>query len=73
MRMNLIPVHLSTNVRAAGYDLLSNTLYVQFKNGGMYEYSNVPQPLFQELTNGMAHPWTRTGKRIRQYRYRKIA
>lgn len=71
--MNLIPVNLSTNVRAAGYDTASSTLYVQFKDGRTYEYYNVPQSLFQELTNGAAHPWTRTGKRIKQYKYKRIA
>lgn len=71
--MNLILVSLSTNVRAAGYDVPSSTLYVRFKGGRTYEYYDVPQALFQELTNGIAHPWTRTGKRIKQFRYKQIA
>jgi len=71
--MNLVPVPQSTNVHAAGYNAATSTLYAQFKNGGTYEYHGVPQSLFQELTDGMPNPWTRTGGRIRQYRYRKIA
>ena len=70
--MNLIPISLSTNVLAAGYDVPSSTLYVPFKGRRTYEYYNVPQALFHELTNGVAHPWTRTGKRIKQYGCKQI-
>jgi hypothetical protein len=70
--MNLIPIPQSTNVRAAGYDGSSSTLYVEFHNGGTYEYYGVPHSLFQELTDGMPHPWTRTNQRIKQYRCDKI-
>jgi hypothetical protein len=38
----------SSNLVAVGYDDLSNTLYIQFKNG-TYKYFNVPYHVYKNL------------------------
>ena len=41
----------STNVRAIGYDLDSQTLEVEFNNGSVYQYAGVPQDEYEGLMN----------------------
>lgn len=40
---------VSTTILSVGYEPNSNTLEVEFKSGGIYQYYNVPEPLFQAL------------------------
>jgi hypothetical protein len=49
-KMEIIKVE-SSNVEAIGYDKESETLQVEFKNGGIYQYFDVPQHIFQEFHN----------------------
>ena len=46
--MEMIPV-VSSNVRAVGYDGASNTLQVEFLNGSLYQYFDVPKQVFEGL------------------------
>lgn len=39
----------SSNVAAIGYDEDSETLQVEFNNGGTYQYFDVPEQIFAEL------------------------
>lgn len=39
----------SSNVSAIGYDAESQTLRVQFKNGGRYDYAEVEKEEFDDL------------------------
>ncbi len=39
----------SSTVLSVGYDSATETLEVEFKNGGIYQYYNVPVPLYQEF------------------------
>ena len=39
---NMIPVS-SSNLSAVGYDSLTGTLSIEFHDGRLYEYYNVPQ------------------------------
>jgi KTSC domain len=39
----------STNLASVGYDLLSQTLEVEFGSGGVYQYFDVPEHVHQEL------------------------
>lgn len=39
----------SSTVLSVGYDPTSGTLEVEFKNGGIYQYYNVPEPIYQSL------------------------
>ncbi len=46
--MNMTHVE-SSNVEAVGYDPDSSTLQVEFKNGGTYQYFDVPERVFEAL------------------------
>ncbi len=39
----------SSTVLSIGYEPTSETLEVEFKNGGIYQYYNVPEPIYQSL------------------------
>lgn len=42
----------SSNVAAVGYEQTSSTLEVEFKNGSVYQYFNVPPDHFHALSGG---------------------
>lgn len=46
--MEHVPVE-SSNVASIGYDPESQTLEVQFVNGGLYSYGGVPDGLFEQF------------------------
>ncbi|WP_312253169.1 KTSC domain-containing protein [Stenotrophomonas sp.] len=46
--MNREPV-ASSNIAAIGYDEPSQTLEVEFTGGAIYQYYNVPLPIFEQL------------------------
>ena len=46
--MERMPV-TSSNLHSVGYDLDSQTLEVEFNNGSVYQYSNVPQGEYDAL------------------------
>lgn len=48
--MERTPVN-STNVATAGYDSVTMTLEVEFLNGNVYQYFDVPEVIFQEFKN----------------------
>ena len=50
--MNMIPVS-SSNISSIGYD--GTNLYVLFYSGGLYEYSNVPQSVYNGLMSASSH------------------
>ena len=37
----------SSNVASIGYDVASQTLEVEFNNGRVYQYLDVPQPVYE--------------------------
>jgi len=39
----------SSNIASIGYDEPSQTLEVEFLNGSVYQYYNVPQGLYEQL------------------------
>lgn len=39
----------SSNLSSVGYDSSAEKLEVEFKNGYVYEYYNVPQVMFEQL------------------------
>lgn len=39
----------SSNIASIGYDATSETLEVEFNNGSVYQYYNVPENLYQGL------------------------
>lgn len=69
--MNRQPV-TSSNIASIGYDADSQTLEIEFLNGGVYQYFDVPQHVHEELMNASSH-----GQYLAQnikgvYRYSKI-
>lgn len=40
----------STNLDHGKYDETNQTLTIAFKNGGLYEYSDVPPSIWEDLT-----------------------
>ncbi|CAN4268299.1 KTSC domain containing protein [Methylophilaceae bacterium] len=41
----------SSNIARFAYDEANNVLKVEFKNGGIYDYFDVPQPVFDGMRN----------------------
>lgn len=39
----------SSTILSIGYEPTSSTLEIEFKNGGIYQYFNVPDPIYQQL------------------------
>lgn len=69
--MNRQPV-TSSNIASIGYDANSQTLEIEFLNGGVYQYFDVPQHVHEELMNASSH-----GQYLAQnikgiYRYSKV-
>lgn len=48
--MERLPVE-SSNLASVGYDPESAVLEIEFKSGGIYEYSGVPQSVYDGLIN----------------------
>jgi hypothetical protein len=69
--MKLVPVH-SSGVRAVGYEEERKVLYVQFADGDLYEYHDVPVSDVVELLQANSIGWF-VNKRIKSfYDYRKL-
>lgn len=45
----------SSNLRSIGYDHSSSTLEVEFNNGSIYQYFDVPENVYDELMNASSH------------------
>jgi KTSC domain len=69
--MELIPV-VSRSIRSVGYEEGRHVLYVQFIDGEVYEYFNVPVGDFVDLLHASSIGWF-VNKRIKPYYdYRKL-
>ena len=69
--MNRLAVS-SSNIASIGYDANSQTLEVEFLNGGVYQYFDVPQHIYNGIMSADSH-----GQYLAQnikgvYRYSKI-
>ena len=45
----------SSNLESVAYDSDSMTLEVEFKHGGIYQYFNVPESIYNGLMNASSH------------------
>ena len=45
----------SSNLASIGYDARNQILEVEFNHGGVYQYSGVPQDVYEELMNASSH------------------
>ena len=69
--MYRIPVN-STNIASIGYDSSSMTLEVEFVSGGIYQYFDVPENVYNELMSADSHG-TFLNRQIKgYYRYARI-
>lgn len=62
----------SSNISSIGYDAASQTLEIEFLNGGVYQYFDVPQNVYQGIMGASSH-----GEYLAQhikghYRYSKV-
>jgi len=69
--MNRISVN-SSNISAIGYESSSNILEIEFNDGSIYQYSNVPQGEYDGIMGASSH-----GQYLHQhirdrYSYKKI-
>ena len=51
----------SDNVAAAGYDVNTSVMIVQFRNGALYEYYGVPLDLWNAFIAAQPNPWSQVG------------
>lgn len=63
----------SSNLKSVGYDTETKTLEVEFQDGGLYQYLNVPAVVHRDLLNAPSH-----GKYFayfikNSYRFKKVA
>lgn len=52
--MNRVPVK-SSNILSVGYDTTNSTLEVEFKEGGVYQYFDVPSRVHSGLMTASSH------------------
>ena len=45
----------SSNIKSIGYDENTKTLEIDFKRGGLYQYSDVPMNVYIALINATSH------------------
>lgn len=52
--MNRVSVS-SSNIASIGYDASRRVLEIEFLNGSVYQYSSVPESLYNGLMNASSH------------------
>lgn len=63
----------SSNISSIGYDAESQLLEVEFHDGSIYQYSDVPQSIYDGLMNASSHGQYMHQHIRDQYSYRKVA
>lgn len=62
----------SSNIRSIGYDAEAHVLEIEFHSGGLYQYFEVPQPVYDGLMAASSHG-SFFHRYVRdRYRYKKI-
>jgi hypothetical protein len=63
----------SSNVASVGYDVSTSILEIEFWDGGIYQYSGVPEVHFVRLTSGNGSVGSYFHAHIKnRFRYRRI-
>ena len=62
----------SSNISSIGYDSESCTLEIEFHSGGVYQYFDVPQSVYDALMSASSHGSFFHGNVRDKYRYTKI-
>lgn len=69
--MTLVPVS-SSNIAAVAYDGDSQTLTIEFRSGGTYEFYDVPEAVYQGLLNAASHGSYFQNEIRGRYRYTRL-
>lgn len=62
----------SSNIESIGYDSRSQTLEIEFLNGTIYQYFDVPERIFEELMGADSHGRYLNANIKGIYRYSKV-
>ena len=62
----------SSNANSMGYDAIKKELFVEFKGGSTYVYSNVPESVFGDLKITSSFGKALNGMVKGKYSYRKL-
>lgn len=62
----------SSNIESIGYDSKSQTIEIEFLNGTIYQYFDVPQHIYEELINADSHGKYLAANIKGHYRYSKV-
>jgi hypothetical protein len=62
----------SSNIASIGYDADSQTVEIAFLNGGVYQYFDVPQHVYEELMSASSHGQYLAQNIKGAYRYSKV-
>lgn len=62
----------SSNIESIGYDSKSQTLEIEFLNGSIYQYFDVPQHIYDELMSADSHGKYLAASIKGHYRYSKV-
>lgn len=69
--MQRLPVS-SSDLQSVGYDLTTSILEIEFHAGGVYQYYDVPQNIYNGLMNALSHGEYFSEHIKNVYRYKKI-
>lgn len=69
MNRNLVR---SSNIASIGYDDASATLEIEFKNGSIYQYFDIPQREYDGLMSASSHGSYLAQNIKGRYRYSKV-
>lgn len=62
----------SSNIASIGYDTQSETLEIEFLNGSVYQYFDVPERIYEELMGADSHGSYLAHNIKGVYRYSKV-
>ena len=62
----------SSNIASVGYDADSQTLEIEFLNGGVYQYFDVPQHIYDGIMSADSHGQYLAQNIKGAYRYSKV-
>lgn len=62
----------SSNIASIGYDADSKTLEIEFLNGGVYQYFDVPQHIYDGIMSADSHGQYLAQNIKGAYRYSKV-
>jgi hypothetical protein len=62
----------STNLASVGYDAARSVLEIEFRNGHVYEYYDVPQDVYTDVLRAGSPGEFFTSHIMRKYRFRQL-